>query len=88
MSVTTEQTGSSLIVKVENLSKNFGQLKAVDGVSFEIREGEIFGFLGPNGAGKSTTINMLTTLLKASSGRAEIDGLENRWRCSSGIYGR
>ncbi|MGA2875098.1 MAG: ATP-binding cassette domain-containing protein [Nitrososphaerales archaeon] len=78
MSVTTEQNGSSLIVKVENLSKNFGQLKAVDGVSFEIREGEIFGFLGPNGAGKSTTINMLTTLLKASGGRAEIDGLDVR----------
>ncbi len=76
MSVTTEQSGSSLIVKVESLSKNFGQLKAVDGVSFEIKEGEIFGFLGPNGAGKSTTINVLTTLLKASGGRAEINGLD------------
>ena len=65
-----------MIVKVENLSKNFGSLKAVDGVSFEIREGEIFGFLGPNGAGKSTTINMLTTLLRSSSGTAEINGLD------------
>jgi ABC-2 type transport system ATP-binding protein len=64
------------IVKVEGLSKVFGQLKAVDGVSFEIEEGEIFGFLGPNGAGKTTTINMLTTLLKASGGTAEIDGLD------------
>ncbi|MHB1907533.1 MAG: ATP-binding cassette domain-containing protein [Nitrososphaerales archaeon] len=65
-----------MIVKVENLSKNFGNLKAVDGVSFEIEEGEIFGFLGPNGAGKSTTINMLTTLLRSSSGTAEINGLD------------
>jgi ABC-2 type transport system ATP-binding protein len=76
MAVTTTQGEPSLIVKVENLSRNFGQLKAVDGVSFEIKEGEIFGFLGPNGAGKSTTINVLTTLLKASGGRAEIDGLD------------
>lgn len=76
MSLTTENSGSSPIVKVENLSKNFGQLKAVDGVSFEIMEGEIFGFLGPNGAGKSTTINVLTTLLRASGGRAMINGLD------------
>ena len=66
------------IVKVEGLSKVFGQLKAVDGVSFEVEEGEIFGFLGPNGAGKTTTINMLTTLLTASGGTAEINGLDIR----------
>jgi ABC-2 type transport system ATP-binding protein len=64
------------IVKVEGLSKSFGNLKAVDGVSFEIEEGEIFGFLGPNGAGKTTTINMLTTLLRASGGKAEVNGLD------------
>ncbi|MDG6899188.1 MAG: ATP-binding cassette domain-containing protein [Nitrososphaerota archaeon] len=64
------------LVKVEGLSKNFGALKAVDGVSFEIKEGEIFGFLGPNGAGKTTTISMLTTLLKPSGGKAEIAGLD------------
>ena len=64
------------IVKAEGLSKNFGSLKAVDGVSFEIKEGEIFGFLGPNGAGKTTTISMLTTLLKPSGGKAEIAGLD------------
>ena len=64
------------IVKVEGLSKSFGQLKAVDGVSFEVHEGEIFGFLGPNGAGKTTTINMLTTLLSSSGGNATIDGLD------------
>lgn len=64
------------IVKVEGLSKAFGNLKAVDDVSFEVNEGEIFGFLGPNGAGKTTTINMLTTLLKASGGTAVVDGLD------------
>ena len=63
-------------MKVENLSKSFGKLKAVDSVTFEIKEGEIFGFLGPNGAGKSTTINMLTTLLKPSSGSASVCGYD------------
>ena len=65
---------SSAIVKVEKLSKTFGNLKAVDNVSFEIKEGEIFGLLGPNGAGKTTTINMLTTLLKPTSGDAKVCG--------------
>ncbi len=64
------------VVDVENLSKVFGSLKAVDGVSFQIREGEIFGFLGPNGAGKTTTINMLTTLIRPSGGKAVINGYD------------
>lgn len=67
-----------IIVKVEGLSKNFGNLKAVDGVTFDIKEGEVFGFLGPNGAGKTTTINMLTTILRASGGWAEINGFDIR----------
>lgn len=62
------------IIKVENLSRKFGELTAVDGVSFEVRKGEIFGFLGPNGAGKTTTINILCTLLSPTSGKASIDG--------------
>jgi ABC-2 type transport system ATP-binding protein len=66
------------MIEVEGLTKVFGNLRAVDGVTFEVKEGEIFGFLGPNGAGKTTTINVLTTLLKASGGRAEIDGLDIR----------
>ncbi|HZW85158.1 MAG TPA: ATP-binding cassette domain-containing protein [Nitrososphaerales archaeon] len=66
----------NIIVSVEGLTKVFGQLKAVDGISFEIKEGEIFGFLGPNGAGKTTTINMLTTLQRATSGKAQITGLD------------
>ncbi len=66
---------ASSIVSVSNLSKTFNHsVKAVDGVSFEIPEGEVFGFLGPNGAGKSTTINMLTTVLKPTSGSAEVCG--------------
>ncbi|MBI4181053.1 MAG: ATP-binding cassette domain-containing protein [Chloroflexi bacterium] len=64
------------IIEVEELSKNFGQLAAVDKVSFQIDEGEIFGFLGPNGAGKTTTINMLCTLLMPSSGKAIVNGYD------------
>jgi ABC-2 type transport system ATP-binding protein len=66
--------GGHTIVKVEGLSKVFGQLKAVDNVSFEVKHGEVFGFLGPNGAGKSTTINMLTTMIRPSSGKAMVCG--------------
>ncbi len=71
-------TTGDAIVKVEGLSKSFGQQRAVDNVSFEVRRGEIFGFLGPNGAGKSTTINMLTTLLPPTSGTAEVCGFDIR----------
>ncbi|HME18894.1 MAG TPA: ATP-binding cassette domain-containing protein [Nitrososphaerales archaeon] len=65
------------IIKVDGLSKSFnGKLKAVDSLSFDVREREIFGFLGPNGAGKTTTIKMLTTLLKPTSGSAEVCGYD------------
>ncbi|MFH1640027.1 MAG: ATP-binding cassette domain-containing protein [Chloroflexota bacterium] len=63
-------------IEVENLSKNFGQMTAVDRISFRVAEGEIFGFLGPNGAGKTTTINMLCTLLKPAGGRAVVNGYD------------
>ena len=62
------------IIEVEELSRNFGQLVAVDKISFQVAEGEIFGFLGPNGAGKTTTINMLCTLLTPTGGRATLCG--------------
>jgi len=64
------------IIEIEGLSKKFGQLLAVDNVSFEVFEGEIFGFLGPNGAGKTTTINMLCTLLLPTSGQASVNGYD------------
>lgn len=68
---------SNSIVIVDHLKKIFnGKVTAVDDVSFKIEEGEIFGFLGPNGAGKSTMINMLTTLIKPTSGRAQVCGYD------------
>lgn len=66
-----------IIIDVRNLSKSFnGKIKAVDDVSFTVKEGEIFAFLGPNGAGKTTTINILTTLLKPTSGTATVCGYD------------
>ncbi len=64
------------IITVQNLSKQFKSLTAVDNISFSVSEGEVFGFLGPNGAGKTTTINILCTLLSPSSGSAEIAGFD------------
>jgi ABC-2 type transport system ATP-binding protein len=66
------------MIRVENLSKRFGAVCAVDDISFGVGRGEIFAFLGPNGAGKTTTIKMLTTLLTPTSGVLEIDGLDPR----------
>jgi drug efflux transport system ATP-binding protein len=63
-------------VVIEHLSKHFGAFKAVDDLSFEVEEGEVFGFLGANGAGKSTTIRMLCGLMRPSSGRAEVLGID------------
>jgi ABC-2 type transport system ATP-binding protein len=72
-----EQMENSNIISVRNLSKTFnGTVKAVDEISLEIHEGEVFGFLGPNGAGKSTTIHMLTTVLRPTSGTAEVCGYD------------
>jgi ABC-2 type transport system ATP-binding protein len=64
------------MIRVENLVKKFGDVIAVDDISFEVERGEIFAFLGPNGAGKTTTIKILTTLLKPTSGSLELDGLD------------
>jgi len=61
-------------VEVDNLSKRFGNIQAVAGISFRIGKGEVFGLLGPNGAGKTTTISMLSTLLSPDSGDALVDG--------------
>jgi ABC-2 type transport system ATP-binding protein len=64
------------MISVEALSKKFGDVTAVDAISFSVKRGEIFAFLGPNGAGKSTTIKMLTTLLRPTSGAIRLNGLD------------
>lgn len=64
------------MIEVQNLSKHFGDKKAVDNISFKVNDGEILGFLGPNGAGKSTTMNILTGYISSTSGKALIDGID------------
>jgi ABC-2 type transport system ATP-binding protein len=64
------------MIRAENLLKSFGGVVAVNGISFDVKAGEVFAFLGPNGAGKTTTVKMLTTLLRPTSGKAELDGLD------------
>lgn len=64
------------LLRVEQLKKHYGDVKAVDGISFEIASGEIFGFLGPNGAGKTSTIHMLTGLARPTSGSIWLDGID------------
>jgi ABC-2 type transport system ATP-binding protein len=66
--------GDMALLEVKELSKSYGNIKAVGGISFEIQKGEIFGLLGPNGAGKTTTISMLSCLIKPDSGDAFVDG--------------
>lgn len=69
-----QDTMNEYAIKVEDLTKSFNGLVAVDHISFTVRSGELFGLLGPNGAGKTTTINMLSTLLKSTSGYGEVAG--------------
>ena len=64
------------VIKVQNLKKYFGEIKAVDGISFEVGKGEIVGFLGPNGAGKTTAIRCLMDFLRPDEGTIEILGLD------------
>jgi len=78
------------IIEVLNLTKKYGELIAVNNVSFEVKEGEIFGLLGPNGAGKTTLISMLCTILRPTSGTAKVNGFdivkeEDKVRKSIGI---
>ncbi|SDJ76773.1 ATP-binding cassette domain-containing protein [Sediminibacillus albus] len=78
------------IVEVSGLKKRYKKFEAVTGVDLQVEEGEIFGFLGPNGAGKSTTINMLSTIIKPSEGKASINGYDiveekNKVRASIGL---
>ena len=64
------------LIKIKNLSKKFGSLKAVRNISFNLNQGEILGFLGPNGAGKTTTMRMITGFLKPTEGEVLINGLK------------
>ena len=70
------KSASSSAVEVSNLTKRYGEVLAVNDVSFSVSKGELFGFLGPNGAGKTTTINMLTGLARLDAGTIHISGIE------------
>lgn len=67
-----------MILETKNLTRTYGELKAVDNLNLCVEAGETFGLLGPNGAGKTTTIKMLTTLLPPTSGTATIAGFDIR----------
>ncbi|MFX0012399.1 MAG: ATP-binding cassette domain-containing protein, partial [Candidatus Hermodarchaeota archaeon] len=69
---------NNVMISVRNLKKYFGNVKAVDDISFEVKDGEIFGLLGPNGAGKTTTIKLLLGLLEANNGTITIMGMDPR----------
>ena len=70
--------GDEIVIEVREVARKFGDFYAVDGISFDVRRGEIFGLLGPNGAGKSTTFRMLCGLLPASAGRLRVAGVDLR----------
>ena len=76
-----------MVVRTEQLSKRYGHTVALDELDLEIEAGEVFGYLGPNGAGKSTTIGLLLGLIRPSSGRAQIFGLD-AWRDAPAIHRR
>ena len=78
---------SEVILSIKNISKSFGKRKAVDNLSFDIKEGEIFGFLGPNGAGKSTAIRSMLSLIKTDEGDIEIFGKSVRKQKNSALQG-
>ena len=63
------------MIRVESLVKDYGDVRAVDGIDFEVKDGEILGFLGPNGAGKSTTLKIMTGYLSATSGNVHVDDM-------------
>jgi ABC-type multidrug transport system ATPase subunit len=68
--------GSGIAIRLEGVGRRFGAVQAVDGLSFKVERGEIFGLLGPNGAGKTTTINLITGLLRRDRGRIEVLGFD------------
>ena len=66
----------AVLIEASDLEKRFGEILAVDGISLEVKRGEVLGFLGPNGAGKSTTMKMLTGFLEPDAGSARIAGVD------------
>jgi ABC-2 type transport system ATP-binding protein len=72
--VTAQELTQNFVIKVDGLTKRYGELVAVDQISFQVKQGELFGFLGPNGAGKTTTVRILTGVIKADEGTALIAG--------------
>ena len=76
MTAANESTQHKTMIHVDGLTKNYGQVAAVRGISFDVHAGEILGFLGPNGAGKTTTMKILTSFLAPTSGRAEVAGFD------------
>lgn len=64
------------MLKIENLMKNYGKFRALDGLTMQVERGELFGFIGPNGAGKTTAIKIMTGLLRADSGKVYLDGVD------------
>ena len=77
-------TSSDPVIRVQHVSRTFGDLVAVNDVTFDVNRGEIFAFLGPNGAGKTTTIKMLTTLLQPTSGTISLDGYDPATQATDG----
>jgi len=75
------------ILEVNNLEKSYGKVKALKGISFQVEEGEVYGFIGPNGAGKTTAIRTLLGILKADSGEAKVFGLDS-WNDAIEIHKR
>ena len=75
-----KSSNSQPIIHVSHLTKHYGRFVAVDGISFDVQPGEVFGILGPNGAGKTTTLEMIETLLPQTSGHIVVDGFDTRER--------
>ena len=73
-----------ILIQVEGLSKHFGAIRAIDGISFTARRGDILGFLGPNGAGKTTAMRMLTCFLEPDAGSIEVAGFDEPFECLLG----
>lgn len=76
LALSSQNKSQRPMIQVQNLKKHYGEIKAVDGLSFEVFKGEIFGILGPNGAGKTTTLEIIETILDKTSGTVLVDGLD------------